>query len=154
MTTSRLLAASSILCVLLAILWFSQQAWLVIPKAYQAQAQLAQALGLQPLSANRPDLLNIASHAKLRDDSNHSHYVIHGQIHNPNAVPLHTPSIVLQQIGPDNRLIRQLNFAATTWQKPLQPIAANTLVEFALPVTIDSSSTSNESWGYQLQLRD
>lgn len=160
--THRLIVAGSVTSVLLAIFWLGQQAWLVNPRAYQVQAQIAQAFRLQPLSAKRPDLINIVSHAKLRDDDSQSHYVIHGQIHNPNAVPLQAPSIVVQQIGADGRMIRQLTFAPKSWRQPLRPVDPNELAEFSLPITPPHASSntpfgithSNESWGYQLQLLD
>ncbi len=138
-----------LLLLITASIWLTRHAWLTQPPLFQLASQLTETLGLSTPVAKRPELLSIASHAKLR--THHSrHYQIHGQIHNPTATPLAAPSILFIMLDRDNNTLDTIHYPAEAWQQNQQPIAANGLTEFVLqlPRWLDSS------WGYQIRLID
>lgn len=130
-------------------LWLTRHAWLTNPSAYKVSSQLSEVVGLTPPSAQRPELLTIASHARLQSHRSR-HYQIHGQIYNPTATPLAAPSIVFTQLDRDNQILDTIRYPANDWQNTSQAIPAHGFADFILQLP----SWPDNSWGYQIQLSD
>lgn len=149
---TKLLTATLFLSLVTSSAWLSRHVWLVNPSAYQASSTVLAKFGQAALTASRPELITIASHAKL-GNHNQSQYNIRGQLYNPLNVPLTAPTIVFTQVDRDNRQLNQQHYPASSWllgNSNGNTIPAQGFVDFVLPVKDWPAS----SWGYQISLID
>ena len=134
-------------------LWLCRHVWLLQPSAFQLAQQLGASFNWTP-AAKRPELITLASHAKLQHRN--GGYRIHGQLFNGQAVPLALPDIVFEQVDRDGQVIQHSRFSPQQWLGAQHPLLVHgqlptqQLIDFSLNVL----HWPDASWGYRIQLRD
>lgn len=146
---TRWLTALFALILLIAGAYLSRHVWLANATGYRIANTAFSAVGLTTPSAQRPELITLASHAKLKHPNGQYH--IHGQLFNPLTIPLSKPDILLLQVDLDGQLIRQQRFTPLQWQVAVgESLPPQQLVEFTLAITEWPAT----SWGYRLHFID